>query len=56
MKQISFFETLHYLYESKLYEMLSKEETKVWHLSNNKLFLMLEDEKRTNILTLPDFV
>lgn len=55
-KNLNFNEALHYLYNSKLYEKLSEEESKLWHLSTAKLFLMLEDEKNTKVLTYPDFV
>lgn len=55
-KNLNFNEALHYLYNSKLYEKLSEEESKLWHLSTAKLFLMLEDEKNTKMLTYPDFV
>jgi len=52
----SFFEALHYLYGSKLYNALSNETTKIWHLSHHKLFDMLENEKQNNVLELPDFI
>lgn len=55
-KNLNFNEALHYLYNSELYEKLSEEESKLWHLSTAKLFLMLEDEKNTKMLTYPDFV
>lgn len=55
-KNLNFNEALHYLYNSKLYEKLSEEESKLWHLSTAKLFLMLVDEKNTKMLTYPDFV
>lgn len=51
-----FLETLKYLYESKLYNYLSDETTKLWHLSAEKLFDMLEHEKKNNELQFPDFV
>ena len=56
LKHISFFEALHYLYDSKLYDALANEETKLWHLSSLKLFDMLENEKVTKEITFPDFV
>lgn len=54
--RLLFFNALHYLYDSKLYDSLSNEETKLWHLSNYKLYLMLIDEKKTKTLTYPDYV
>lgn len=55
-KQILFIDALHYLYDSALYLYLSDEESKIWHLSNHKLYEMLENEKETNILKFPDYV
>ncbi|MFH2141965.1 MAG: hypothetical protein ABIJ97_06055 [Bacteroidota bacterium] len=55
-KKMSFIDTLEYLYKSSLYENLSNEKKKLWHLSSLKLFHILENEKKTNILQLPDFV
>jgi len=55
-KQFEFEIALQYLYDSKLYNALSVEETKLWHLSTEKLFDMLENEKDTDELIYPDFV
>lgn len=55
-KQISFEETLNYLYDSKLYAALQLEETKLWHLSTEKLFDMLVSEEITNEIDYPDFI
>ena len=55
-KQIEFQKAIQYLYSSKLYEALSNEETKLWHLSIEKLFDMLENEKRTRKIIYPDIV
>jgi hypothetical protein len=44
-KNLNFRESLSYLYDSTLYVKLTKEETKLWHLSTQKLFEMLEVEK-----------
>lgn len=55
-KKLTFYKSITYLYESKTYEYLCNESTKLWHLSTNKLFDILEYEKKTNILKLPDFV
>ena len=55
-KQIKFQKAIQYLYSSKLYEALSNEETKLWHLSIEKLFDMLENEKRTRKIIYPDIV
>jgi hypothetical protein len=44
------------LYESKLYEKLADEKTKLWHLSSEKLLEILLLEKRTGELIYPDYV
>lgn len=41
-------------YESKTYEALAKEETKVWHLSPLTIFSMWKHEKETGILIFPE--
>lgn len=55
-ENLVFEDALQFLYESKLYNALLDESTKIWHLSNEKLFEMLLNEKQTNELTYPDFV
>ena len=55
-EHLNFEEALQYLYESKLYEELIDENTKLWHLSAEKLFDMLVHEKQTNELIFPDYV
>ncbi len=55
-EKLEFVDALQYLYESKLYIALLDESTKIWHLSNEKLFEMLKIEKQTNKLIYPDFV
>ena len=52
----NFVSALNYLYSSKLYESLSDESTKLWHLSPEKLVDMLKMEKKSNELIYPDFV
>jgi hypothetical protein len=56
VKKFDFEEATLYIYDSKLYDALSVEETKLWHLSSEKLFDMLETEKCKNELIYPDFV
>jgi len=55
-EHLSFEEALQYVYESKLYEGLIDESTKLWHLSAEKLFEMLNKEKQNNELIFPDYV
>ena len=55
-EKLEFVDALQYLYESKLYLALIDESTKIWHLSSEKLFEMLKNEKIKNVLEYPDFV
>lgn len=55
-KNLDFEDALNYLYQSELYTVLSDEETKLWHLSSEKLFDTLEIEKKTKKIVFPDFV
>ena len=41
-------------YNSKVYEKLEQEETKLWHLSPLTLFNMFEEEQRTGELVFPE--
>ena len=42
------------LYESKLYEKLDREETKLWHLSVPTLYDMFKEEIETGRITYPE--
>lgn len=42
------------LYNSKLYETLEEEETKLWHLSPLALFDMFVEEKETGTIIFPE--
>jgi hypothetical protein len=52
---LDFYNALKYLYSTALYGVLANEETKLWHLSTEKLFELLVNEKDNNELILPDF-
>lgn len=41
-------------YESNLYSLLEKEETKMWHLSAPALFELYDEEVRTGSITFPE--
>ena len=43
------------LYNSHLYNVLNDEETKVWHYSIEKLFMLFEEEMLTGKLELPEY-
>jgi hypothetical protein len=47
-------EALEYLYSSQLYALLEQEDTKMWHYSPQMLLHLLDEEKETGILTLPE--
>lgn len=44
---ISYQESIKELYNSKLYQLLEEEETKMWYFSNYDLFNMFKEEKET---------
>lgn len=54
--RLNFADALLFLYQSKLYKKLELEETKLWHLSNHKLYSMLNEEKLTGNFKYPDYV
>lgn len=47
-------DALNKLYSSKLYELLEKEETKVWQYSTDMLYSLFVKEEQTNNLVFPD--
>lgn len=47
-------EAIKKLYTSKLYSILEKEETKVWHYSTPMLYSLLEQEEKTGTIQFPD--
>jgi len=55
-KVLDFEMTIRYVYKSRLYRLLLNENTKLWHLSNEKLFDMLVYEKENKQLIFPDYV
>jgi hypothetical protein len=46
-------DALEYLYSSQLYTLLECEDTKMWHYSSEMLVHLLENEKQTGKLALP---
>jgi hypothetical protein len=52
-REISLQDALEYLYSSELYALLECEETKMWHYSPQMLLYLLDNEKKTGKLTLP---
>jgi len=52
-RKISLPDALEYLYSSQLYALLEREDTKVWYYSPQMLLYLLENEKNTGELRLP---
>ena len=53
-KGVSAREAIGLLYASALYERLEIEETKLWHLSAQTLYGLLEEELTTGEITYPE--
>jgi len=47
-------EAIKLLYNSELYESLEHEETKLWHLSAETLYALLDEELTTGKITYPE--
>lgn len=47
-------EAINKFYQSKTYDILSKEETKVWHLSPMSIYTMWKKEKETGEIIFPE--
>ena len=47
-------EALEIFYNSKVYEKLEQEDTKLWHLSPLTLYNMFEEEQKTGHITFPE--
>ena len=45
---------LNEFYQSKVYELLSKEETKMWHYSPITIYMMWKHEKETGKIIFPE--
>ena len=41
-------------YNSKVYELLEREDTKMWHLSPMALYALYEEEMKTGRITIPE--
>jgi len=51
---VSEHEAIRILYNSELYETLETEETKLWHLSAETLYGLLQEEISTGKITYPE--
>lgn len=45
---------INMFYKSKTYELLSKEETKIWHYSPQTIYLMWKSEKDNGEIIFPE--
>ena len=41
-------------YNSKVYELLEREDTKMWHLSPMALYTLYKEEMKTGYITIPE--
>lgn len=46
--------SLNEFYESKVYDLLSKEETKIWHYSALTIYMMWKSEKQFGEVIFPE--
>jgi len=53
-QNITLREALFKLYNSKLYDLLEKEETKVWCFDKPTLYSLFEEGEQTGVIKLPD--
>jgi hypothetical protein len=53
-RRLSNKEAADLLYNSELYEMLEKEESKLWHFSAPTLYSLLDEEITTGKITYPE--
>ena len=52
--KVSNIEAADLLYTSELYDMLGKEESKLWHFSAVTLFILFKEELATGKITYPE--
>ena len=52
--KVSNIEAADLLYTSELYDMLEKEESKLWHFSAVTLFILFKEELATGKITYPE--
>jgi hypothetical protein len=53
-RKLSLPDALEYLYSSQTYELLEREDTKMWYYSTQMLCYLLEKEKERGELYLPE--
>jgi hypothetical protein len=53
-KNLSNSEVIKIFYNSEIYDKLSQEETKLWHLSALTLYMLLEEELTTGHINYPE--
>ena len=45
---------MNQFYQSRIYELLSKEETKMWHFSPMTIYIMWKHERETGEIVFPE--
>ena len=53
-KKIDGQEAIKILYNSEMYAILEQEETKLWHLSTDTLYTLLDEELSTGKISFPE--
>lgn len=53
-ENISEYDAITKLYNSKLYASLEQEDTKIWQYSTDMLYLLFEQEEKTGKIEFPD--
>ena len=53
-EQINEDQALEAFYQSKTYDLLSKEESKLWHLSPLAIYFIWKEEQKTGELVIPE--
>ena len=51
---LSDFAAMNAFYQSKVYDLLSKEETKMWHYSPMTIYMMWKGEQETGKVVFPE--
>ena len=53
-KEVDYKKAVELLYKSQMYAKLEIEETKLWHFSAEKLYMLLDEELTTGKITYPE--
>ena len=53
-KKLTEQESIRVFYNSEVYATLEREETKLWHLSAESIYALLDEELTTGVITYPE--